>query len=168
MTRMDSEPQQPISSDTGMADTCTSPEPDSRVEAPVFQPCHLAKLDTITFTGGGLKGRAYTGILMVLDMLLKVSGRKDGMLEMKGYAGSSIGALWAMLMAMNTTVEEMFAMTSTHDATSIFQQINLMQLGNQFGAISNKTLIPPLESMLMQAVVCSHAQTVESVCHVCQ
>ena len=112
--------------------------------------CQLVGKKYIVFSGGGAKGKAFNGALMALDAILKCNGVPEGIHSYQGFAGASIGACWAMLMAMNVTIDEMFEWSMSQDVAHVFQHINFMQFPKQWGVVSNKILAKQLEEMLVR------------------
>jgi len=110
--------------------------------------CKLNNKEYIVFSGGGVKGKAYNGALMTYDMILKICGNTQGLQSFKGFAGSSAGSLWAMLLAMNLTTDEIFDITMSQDTAFIYQHLNVLQFPKQFGLISNVVLVKPFEDIL--------------------
>jgi predicted acylesterase/phospholipase RssA len=110
--------------------------------------CRLLAKKFLVFSGGGPKGKAYNGALLAYDLILKLNGVADGIHTFKGFAGTSAGALWAMLMSMVVTVEELFEMTMSQDMSFVYQHIQLMHFPKQFGIVSNRVIMKPIEDMI--------------------
>ena len=56
----------------------------------------IAKLDTIVFSGGGVRGFSYVGVLLAFEDLYRITIHK----HFRKFAGTSVGGLFAMICAI--------------------------------------------------------------------
>lgn len=76
--------------------------------------------DYLCFEAGGVKGLAYIGMLSKLEHLNYLS-------KFKGYAGSSIGAIFAMLLCIGYSSSEIYTTLSTLSFTDMIPKNNVLK-----------------------------------------
>lgn len=87
----------------------------------------------LVFSGGGVRGYSYIGVLQELERL----GVK--LTQLQGVGGTSIGALIAMLVAARWTPEQMLEELLSVNANSLVQ-LNLFTLWHDFGLVAPDAL----------------------------
>lgn len=89
----------------------------------MISPTSLTDMRYLVCSGGAMNGLAYVGVLQLLQQL------HTGLYEqMQGYAGTSIGALVALLLNLGYTADTMRAVIEHFDASVLFRcPNNLLQ-----------------------------------------
>ena len=85
---------------------------------------------TLVFSGGGIKGFAYIGVLRALQEYSLLS-------SIQQFVGTSIGSLFALCLTLGYTYEDLSILLETFDI-SFFQDIGLRHLVEGFGIDSGK------------------------------
>lgn len=75
-------------------------------------------LDTLVFSGGGVRGLAYIGALMAFRDLYGINASE----HFKTFAGTSVGALFALVCAIGASLEDAVALFTSVGLESIFQK----------------------------------------------
>jgi predicted patatin/cPLA2 family phospholipase len=75
-------------------------------------------LDTVVFSGGGVRGLAYVGALMAFEDTYKIKASA----HFKTFAGSSVGALFALLLVVDSDINTTLAVFETIGIHSMFQK----------------------------------------------
>jgi len=97
------------------------------------------KVQYLVFSGGAGKGYAHLGVLNVLQSLLKLYGKI--MLEhMKGFGGSSFGALLALACSLNLDYDIMETWFMEVDTASIFAKIDVVNFWQRRGLLRNTNI----------------------------
>jgi predicted acylesterase/phospholipase RssA len=97
----------------------------------------------LVFSGGGVRGYSYVGVLQELVRLgldLK---------QLQGVGGTSIGALMAMLVAAQWTPDQMVEELLSVNANALVQ-LNISTLWHDFGLASSDSLRAYLNSLLLK------------------
>lgn len=79
---------------------------------------HITKPEYLVFSGGGIKGIAYSGSIEFLE-------EKKLLANIKGYAGASAGAITAALLAIGMTSKEIQTEMNTVDFSTFLQKSNI-------------------------------------------
>lgn len=86
----------------------------------------IKDLDTIVFSGGGVRGLAYVGTLMAFEDTYKVKASA----HFKTFAGSSVGALFALILTVNSDINNTLAVFETIGVQAMFQKDPTWLLSN--------------------------------------
>lgn len=91
-------------------------------------------LDTkyLVFSGGGVRGLSYLGIIDVLDKLFTSRG-KSLFDQIDGYAGSSAGALFSMLLCIGCRDEILWDEVINSEMEYVIEDIDFIHLWHQWG-----------------------------------
>lgn len=87
--------------------------------------CVKKKFTNLIFSGSGIRGVMYVGALYMLRKLNLVG-------EIKGYAGSSFGALVAVLLSIGYTIDELYVILSKFDYSKL-TDIKIMSMFSTLG-----------------------------------
>lgn len=97
------------------------------------------KVQYLVFSGGAGKGYAHLGFLNVLQSLLKLYGKN--MLEhLKGFGGSSFGALLALACSLDLDYDLMKSWFMEVDTASIFAKIDVINFWQRRGLLRNTNI----------------------------
>lgn len=86
----------------------------------------------MTFSGGGVKGYAYAGILLTLDDAFRKRG-KNLYSQLKGISGTSIGAMFALYMVMGIRGRALIKEVMETDVSHIIKDIDINNLMEMYG-----------------------------------
>ena len=86
----------------------------------------VGPLDTLVFSGGGVRGLAYVGAIMAFEDTYKVTAAK----HFTTFAGSSVGALFALLLIVNSNINNTLAVFESIGIQSMFQKDPTWLLSN--------------------------------------
>lgn len=92
--------------------------------------------NTLIFSGGGVRGIAFIGVLCYLE---EMNWRQ----HIKTYIGSSVGAMIAGLAAVGYDAKELFTIISNLDITKL-RNIDVFQLPDKFGIDSGQEILDVL------------------------
>lgn len=96
-------------------------------------------IDYFIFSGGGIRGLAFVGALDVLHRLYRSLGR-DLLRDIKGAAGTSIGALVALLCVCGHEPAEMVRHLTCNGLTDIISNMEVMRFHENYGLINGNFL----------------------------
>lgn len=104
----------------------------------VFQsPEWLFESEYFTFTSGGVKGVIYAGAMVALDEEFLKRGRNMYQ-QIKGFAGSSIGAIFALFLTLGIRGRKLYREVLAHDLSDITNEISLDSLTQNYGLNDSK------------------------------
>ena len=106
-----------------------------------------AGFDTLVFSGGGVKGLAYSGALLRL-----IERGSVDLARVHSYVGISIGSMFAFLLAIGYTPEELYLQTFAYDLYDLVD-VNLTSVLFQWGITSTQKLEQFLQKMLVAKTV---------------
>jgi len=95
--------------------------PSHGVEKMRFDGAFWQRIQYLVFSGGAMNGLAYVGVLQVLE-----AAHPKLYEQTQGYAGTSIGALVALLLCIGYTSTSMRAVIDTFDTSLLFSRTDNM------------------------------------------
>lgn len=90
----------------------------------------------MTFSGGGVKGYAYTGAILTLDDAFRRKG-KNLYKQLKGVSGTSIGAMYALFITLGVRGQQLIKDVLHTDILHITQNIAIDNLIDMYGLNSS-------------------------------
>lgn len=110
--------------------------------------CCLLDREYLTISGGGVKCKAYCGVLLGWEAILTLGGSKNGFGNLKGFAGASAGAMYALMLSIGMSAEQIFFEALEADMSAVHQQMNLLRYTKDLGAVPNGVLVKSVETVL--------------------
>lgn len=98
-------------------------------------------IKNLVFKGGGVRGIAYAGALSVLE-------EKGVLQNLQRTAGTSAGAITALLVALKYTAAEIHQIVGDLNFASLQHGLNLFRLAERFGVYSNQHLMDWIDKVV--------------------
>lgn len=95
----------------------------------------MKQIDTLCFSGGGMKGVAYHGVLSYLEKNKYISMKK-----IKTFAGASIGGIISFVFTLGYTVDEIIEFTLNFNFQNLEPDINCETIFTQYGLCTNQKI----------------------------
>lgn len=109
----------------------------------------LKQVDTLTFSGGGIRGIAHIGALEALEENWKANCNRSIYTHVRAVSGSSIGSVVAFFLANKVSLTELKNLFLGSEWNSLYQQIDLPKITSHYGLIDGqKTQRKTLERVL--------------------
>jgi NTE family protein len=105
----------------------------------------MRKIKNLVFKGGGVRGRAYAGVIEVLE--------ENKLLDdVRSVAGTSAGAITACLLALRYNAKEITSISSAMDFPSFLDKKNYFRILTKFGIYSGDAFLEWMESLIKRNI----------------
>ena len=92
----------------------------------------IYKIKYLVFSGGGCKGYSYLGCILILDEYFRQKG-KNLYQQIKGFSGTSVGAMYALLMTLNVRSNKLIHEVVKTDISHVMKNISIDNLMEMYG-----------------------------------
>lgn len=104
----------------------------------------MKNIKNIVFEGGGVLGMAYAGAVVELD-------RQNILANIERVAGTSAGALFAMLVALDYDTKTMKSVIDATDFKTFRDHFNPLRVGTKYGLYKGDVLLGFIEKLIKDA-----------------
>lgn len=111
----------------------------------------IINIENIVFSGGGVRGLTFIGVWHILSEEFRKNG-KDLYKQIKGFAGTSAGAIIGLLASIGCTGPEMCKECEVLDGMKIIRGIDLLDFDRQWGMHNKQEIVQHIRQILKQYV----------------
>ena len=111
----------------------------------------LFDIDSISFSGGGVRTFAFCGVLAALEQLYTLMFGKTFVTQIKAASGASAGALYALMTVLGMSAEHVFDHIAGTDFVTLLNGFDLLRFPETYGLVPNTVMLPHIHGILQKA-----------------